>query len=202
MTGMTGEYSEKEKSKKQPSKVKEQTEGYQVEPRYEIIAGMRYEFLSSPKVNHQLLSAGIQQMLYVGCELEGIVLSAPLDVHLDKENVIQPDIIFICNDNLSIIKDQKIQGAPDLLVEILSPSTGGRDKVMKKELYERFGVREYWVVDPVHFTVDQFMLHNGSYVLHGVYDRNGIVRSPNFPCMLVDISRLYRKMERFMPIDE
>jgi Uma2 family endonuclease len=90
----------------------------------------------------------------------GKCLYAPMDVYLDNRNVVQPDILFIANENLSIIKDGKIKGAPDLIIEILS---GNRkyDTKTKKELYEAFGVKEYFIVDPdTKETITYY--HNGS----------------------------------------
>jgi Uma2 family endonuclease len=90
----------------------------------------------------------------------GKCLAAPMDVYLDSKNVVQPDILFISTGNLGIIKDGKIKGIPDLLVEILS---GNRnyDIKTKKELYESFGVKEYFVVDPDTKEVLSYY-HNGN----------------------------------------
>lgn len=146
--------------------VKEQTGFYDIPERYEIIDGVRYDFLSSPKITHQALLGQLYFILHSSCHLSGVILLAPMDVHLSVDNIVQPDLIYISNDNLSIMKNEKIMGSPDLLVEILSPSTGSRDKVRKKELYSRFGISEYWIVDPVHSAVDQFVLaEGGGYVL-------------------------------------
>lgn len=78
----------------------------------------------------------------------GICLAAPIDIFFDEKNVLQPDIVFIANENLSIIKDNKIQGSPDLIVEILSEGNKDHDHETKKEVYEKFGIREYFIVDP------------------------------------------------------
>ena len=179
--------------------VKEQTVHYGDFERYEIIGGIRYEFLSSPQVVHQMISAEIEQHLRRGCQMDGVVLDAPIDVHLDENHIVQPDILYISNDRLHIIVDQKIKGTPDLLVEILSPGTGHRDKVIKKELYERFRVKEYWIVDPVHFTVDQFVLQAERLLLHKVYSHGATLTSPCFPCIEIDMDDLYQRVERFMP---
>ncbi len=78
----------------------------------------------------------------------GEVFCAPLDLFFDEKYVLQPDIIFITQENLSIIKDDKIKGVPDLIIEILSPGNPGHDKAVKKEIYEQFGVKEYFIVHP------------------------------------------------------
>lgn len=88
---------------------------------------------------------------------------APYDVYLNRRNAYQPDIIFIANENLHKIKTNGLHGAPDLVIEILSPSSWHYDKGDKKDEYERNGVREYWIVDPTDKTTEGFWLANGEY---------------------------------------
>jgi Uma2 family endonuclease len=189
------------KKDKSTNQVKEQSETYGEFERYEIIGGIRYDFLSSPKVMHQVISAEIEHILRSRCQPDGVILHAPMDVHLDEDNVVQPDIIYIVNHNLQIIIDQKIKGTPDLLIEILSPSTGSRDRVIKKELYERFRVQEYWIVDPVHFTIEQFVLSEDGLNLHAAYGHGSTLKSPHFLCIAIDMDKLYKQVERFIPKD-
>ncbi len=92
-------------------------------------------------------------MLQLGNQIElkkaGELFVAPFDVFLDEEeNAVQPDLIFVSASNLSIVDDGVIHGIPDLLIELLSPGNPTHDTVTKKELYEKFGVKEYWIVDP------------------------------------------------------
>jgi Uma2 family endonuclease len=78
----------------------------------------------------------------------GEVYVAPFDVYMDEHsNAVQPDIIFVSKENESIVKDH-IHGVPDLLIELLSPGNKSHDTVRKKNLYEKFGVKEYWIIDP------------------------------------------------------
>ncbi len=104
----------------------------------------------SPLIWHQSISNIISNQLtnFVLLKKSGIVLVAPIDVFFDKHNVLQPDILFISNENMGIIIDDKIKGAPDFIVEILSKSTGKYDLNQKKLIYEKFGVKEYWIVNP------------------------------------------------------
>lgn len=123
-------------------------------PRYELIEG-ELLLTPSPSPLHQHVAKRIVHAL-VDWELHGklgSVFFAPLDVILSNETVVQPDIIVILNQNRGIIKE-KIEGAPDLLVEILSPPTSDRDRILKKRLYYRHGVHEYWVVDPLKQAVE------------------------------------------------
>lgn len=119
----------------------------------------------SPYTNHQriLLKLANQLTNYIEKNHAGEVFIAPYDVHLDKENVYQPDIIFIAKENLSKIKENAFYGAPDLVIEILSPSNAKFDKQDKKEMYEHYGVKEYWIVDPETGSAEGFWLKEGKF---------------------------------------
>jgi Uma2 family endonuclease len=103
----------------------------------------------APSSRHQQILRDIFRQIdkHVLSNQLGEVLFAPVDVYLDEENVYQPDIVFISNQQIHILQE-KINGAPDLIVEILSPGSDKYDKKEKKAVYERSGVKEYWMVDP------------------------------------------------------
>jgi Uma2 family endonuclease len=124
---------------------------------YELIRG-RLAMSPAPTPRHQLVQANLffELSRVVRDQEEGHVLSAPLDVRLSDTTVLQPDLVFIGPDRTNRIGDQAIEGAPDLVVEILSPASAHRDLTAKKRLYETHGVREYWVVDPDSETVEVF----------------------------------------------
>jgi Uma2 family endonuclease len=163
---------------------------------------VRYDFLASPKVSHQVLSKALESALDATCYATGIILYAPLDVHFDEDNVVQPDLIYITNENMGIIQDDKIVGAPDLLVEVMSPITGIRDKTKKRILYEKFGVKEYWIVDPVHLTVDQFALKDGKLGWVATLSNEDTLASERFPCIAVNFSAVFGAAARFRMVDE
>jgi Uma2 family endonuclease len=124
---------------------------------------------ASPFGYHQKLSMKISFLIQLFLEKNpiGQILAAPLDVILEKDfNVLQPDIIFIKNENSYIYHpDGHIHGVPDLLIEIVSPSSVPRDTVDKFRIYEKYGVNEYWIVFPEQKVVEIFTLQNGYYTL-------------------------------------
>jgi Uma2 family endonuclease len=94
----------------------------------------------------------------------GEIFISPFDVYLDElANAVQPDLIFIAADNSSLVQNDAIHGVPDMLLEILSPGNSRHDLVRKKELYERFGVKEYWIINPDTREVTGFLLKAGKY---------------------------------------
>ncbi|TVY11985.1 Uma2 family endonuclease [Paenibacillus cremeus] len=177
-------------TKKKPV-IKEQQGTYDIPERYEIIGGVRYDFLSSPKVAHQSILGNFYRSIHTTCHLNGKIYLAPLDVHFDEDNIVQPDVIYIANENLGIIRDGYIFGAPDLLVEILSRSTSRRDKTLKKSLYEANGVKEYWLADPHYRMVEQFALVNGTYRLINTLTEEQTLTSPSFSCISIDLSTIF-----------
>lgn len=115
---------------------------------FELIKGQLVEE-PSPSYSHQklLLELASQIRNHLQNHPLGQIQVAPLDVYFDEHNVLQPDIIFIASDNQHLIHETGIHGAPDLIIEILSPSTAYQDMKEKKLIYEKFGVKEYWLID-------------------------------------------------------
>lgn len=177
--------------------VKEQTEAYDPFDRYEIIHGIRYDFLPSPGIIHQVIVSELWQALNQTCHPAGIAIVAPMDVYLDEHNTVQPDIVFIRNENLHIVTKQRIEGTPDLLVEILSPSSGKHDRSRKKLLYEAFGVKEYWIVDPVHYTIEQYALEGQCFTLRAIYGEGDTISSDLLSCVNINVDRLFQTAKRF-----
>jgi len=134
--------------------------------RYELIEG---ELLMTPSPNteHQSISMelGYQMVKFVKDNNLGRIFYAPYDVYLDQENVLEPDILFVSKERLSIIGEKNIQGAPDLVVEIVSESNAYRDVIQKKRLYARFGVKEYWLVIPGEKMIEVYNLDKQGYRL-------------------------------------
>ncbi len=120
----------------------------------------------APNTKHQIVLSEIFNSLfnYVKTKHLGRVLVAPFDVFLNKNNVYQPDIIFIANKNSGGLKENGFHGAPDLIIEILSPATMQFDKEDKKYEYERSGVKEYWIIDPISKLAEGFYLENHEFI--------------------------------------
>lgn len=99
----------------------------------------------------------------------GKTYTAPTEVYLDEYNVYEPDVLYMTADSQCTRKEKRIIGAPELIVELLSPSTAKYDKREKYAGYEQHGVNEYWIVDPVHELVDVWTLESGNFVHQGAY---------------------------------
>ncbi len=149
------------------------------ESRYEIINSELYDMSPTPNSQHQRISRELEFLLisFVKNNKLGEVFDAPMDVILDKRNVVQPDILYVAKENSHIITKKCIEGVPNLVVEIISPSSYYRDQVEKKELYERFGVKEYWIIDPANTVIEIFTLKENKYVLHAFIAEEGKVYS-------------------------
>ena len=115
----------------------------------ELIDGDFY-MVPAPSLKHQRALAKLAFRLSDFVEGKGLgtVVLAPFDVVLSKENVVQPDILYVSRERSSIITESHVNGAPDLVVEVLSPGSAERDRQLKLGLYAKFGVKEYWMVDP------------------------------------------------------
>jgi Uma2 family endonuclease len=132
--------------------------------RHEIIDGRHY-VNPAPSPYHQTVSIrlGYELMRLVEKAGLGRVFDAPIDVHLGRGSLVQPDLVVLRNRNRSQIGPRKLTGVPDMLVEILSPTNRGYDCRTKKRRYERAGVREFWIVDPEDQVVEQYVLRDGRY---------------------------------------
>ncbi len=145
---------------------------------YQLIEG---ELIMSPAPapEHQEVSINLSYKLYnvVKKTKRGKVLYAPVDVYLDQENAYQPDIVVVLEGSRAKITQRGIEGPPDIVVEILSPSTAYYDLLEKKEVYERSGVKEYWIVDPKRKTFEIYTNSQEGFKLLSKAKGEGVVRS-------------------------
>jgi len=185
----------------------------------EMLDGKIYA-MTQPSVNHGKTKGNIFNIFEN--YLENSTCEALLDgtaVYLDEANYVIPDFMVVCNRstikeevcNRSTIKEDGIYGAPNLIAEVLSPSTAYKDRGYKKELYERKGVQEYWIIDPKNKTVEVYVLKDGKYHFEATYvhyeekelqrmtdeERDRVVmdfRTSVFPELSVSIERVFRKL--------
>lgn len=158
--------------------------------RHEIIEGQHY-VTPSPITRHQRISRHTHFQLYEQIELagHGEVFDAPTDVLLSDIDIVVPDIFVILAGNASIIGEKNIQGAPDLVVEITSPSTKSRDLKLKRLLYEKRGVPEYWVILVDEDAVEKFVLERGAYVSRGKFRES--IGFDGLAGVCVDLTRVW-----------
>ena len=160
--------------------------------RYEILDGELY-VVAAPNIKHQRVSKRLETYLIRQVEERGLgeVLHAPCDVVFSEENVAQPDILFVRQERRGIIGEMNIPGAPDLVIEILSPGTRTKDLEIKRKIYAAFGVKEYWVVDPESATVEVLIWSEPGYVRAGVYDRSQRLSSPLLPELNLPLDQVF-----------
>jgi Uma2 family endonuclease len=129
-------------------------EDYRATPegtRYQLVEGDLHRMSPSPSRFHQEIVLNLAEILRAVARRggQGNVYVAPIDVYLDDHNVVQPDVVFVSRANAGILADDGVHGAPDLVIEVVSPSTAQLDKTAKRRVYARSGVKEMWLVDPV-----------------------------------------------------
>ena len=160
----------------------------------------------SPGYGHQLVVKNLLRLLdrHVGLLKPGVVLQGPLDVILSDEDIVLPDIIYISRERYSIIR-KNIHGAPDLVVEVLSPRDAARDRELKMKLYAKYGVKEYWLADPQTETVEVYALRRGLpwegaarnktvyYELHGLFGDGNTVTSRVLPAFEAKVDEMFAK---------
>ena len=146
---------------------------------YELFDGEIME-RSTPSLIHQAVCRELLTELDTFIEENklGEIFSAPVDLNLDEHNAFQPDLAFISKERSFLIEDDDyIKGAPDLVVEIISPGTVKKDRVIKKNLCERFAIREYWLVDPLNKGIEIYIMQEDKYVLHDLQEISGKISS-------------------------
>ena len=160
--------------------------------RYELIDGVLI-MVPAPNIAHQRshASLGVQMWSFVRQHDLGRVFLAPTDVVLSDTDVVQPDVLFISKERQHIITEANIQGAPDLVVEILSPSTSRNDWREKRDLYAEHGVNEYWVVDTANRVVYVMLLKDGVLEIVETYASGDVLTSPTLKGFEVSVDDLF-----------
>ena len=160
--------------------------------RYEILDG-ELSVTPAPRVNHQRISRRLLRFLddHVRANNLGEIFAAPTDVILAPNTVVQPDLIFIANDRANIITGRAIEGAPTLVVEILSPTTQQTDRVTKAQLYSKYRVPYYWLIDPDRQLLEAYELSGEQYGLVSKAQHADLFTSSVFPGLAFQIGNLW-----------
>ncbi|MBI5917117.1 MAG: Uma2 family endonuclease [Bacteroidetes bacterium] len=161
---------------------------------YELINGELVR-KQSPTIRHQNISGNIyfQLRLFVQKKSLGKVLTAPLDVVLDDGNAYHPDVLFVKKDRYHILdeKEEVVIGAPDLVVEILSKGTAIYDKGDKKDIYEKYGVREYWLIEPRNKSIEIYSFVEQRFKLVQYAEETGTVQSLVLKGFKIDLTKIF-----------
>lgn len=158
--------------------------------RWELISGTAYNMTPAPSLKHQNIAGTIYRILgnkLIGKSCKPFI--APTDVILSEQDIVQPDVIVVCDKNK--ITEVNIQGAPDLVVEVLSPSTAIKDKREKKALYEKHGVREYLLIDPAENYVERFVLCDGVFGLPEIFGPGEVLALKSLEGLEVLLSEVF-----------
>jgi len=172
--------------------------------RYELIDGNAYAMSPAPDLAHQDVAGEIYLQARLALKGKSCrAFIAPVDVRLPKQNetdesidtVVQPDVLVVCDS--SKLDRRGVRGAPDWIVEVLSPSTAGHDQIRKRNLYERHGVKEYWLVHPVDRVLTAYRLIDGEYGKPELYELNGETQVGVLPDIVIRWDELVMRL----PVD-
>ena len=160
--------------------------------RYQLIEGALVRE-PAPTVTHQrvLLRLALLVTPFVEDNRLGEVLLAPTDVYLSDTNVVQPDLLFVSAARAGIITERDVHGPPDLVVEIASPSTQHRDHGVKLDIYARYVVSEYWLVDPATKAVETLRLEDGRFIATGHLGPADTLTSPLLPGLTIPLGKVF-----------
>ncbi len=160
---------------------------------YELINGNIVR-RSSPHSIHQIIQFNLMRLLgnYIVEKKLGQLMDAPMDVIFDDDNATQPDVFFIKKEREKIIEmNGPVWGAPDLVIEVISEGTAKNDRIFKKELYERCGVSEYWIVDPPSKSIEVYTLDNQHYTLLDFFEIEGKLKSKLLADLDMDLKEVF-----------
>jgi Uma2 family endonuclease len=163
--------------------------------RHELIDGEHF-VTPSPRSVHQLIAGNLYYLLrdYLKSHPLGVVMIAPYDIVLSQFDVVVPDLVYFTRERFEQVVDEKnAQGPPNLAVEVLSPRSRRRDELIKRRLYERVGIEEYWVIDPEIDTVRVYRSSDGTYAraIDFALDRGDVLTSPFFPELSLALSDVF-----------
>ncbi|MBN1671050.1 MAG: Uma2 family endonuclease [Kiritimatiellae bacterium] len=158
--------------------------------RWEIVAGESYAMTPAPSTRHQQVVGEVFAQLhghFAGKSCRAFV--SPMDVRLTEQDVVQPDVLVVCAPDR--VRRSHIEGAPTLVVEVVSPSSALHDHVRKMALYARAGVQEVWLVTPYPWLAEVFALDGATYRLAGSYTKEDTLESPTFPDLRIELAAVF-----------
>ena len=160
--------------------------------RYELLNG-ELVMPPAPLTGHQMISIALASRLYLFVEEKGLgtVVAALTDVVLSDTDVVQPDVLFVSSQRIHILTRENIQGAPDLVVEILSPATSERDRTIKLDLYAQHGVKEYWIVDSDARMITVLLRDERGFEVAGIYREGQTLRSPTLAGFTIELDAIF-----------
>jgi len=162
--------------------------------RYEVLEGMLIKE-PSPNVMHQRVSRRLQRILedyFWEVDPKGEIFNAPLDVTFGDITVVQPDVFYVSGKQKIIVKEARIDGPPALVVEVLSPSSGRKDRLQKMRIYQKAQVQHYWIVDPEQKTLECFALRDGLYALVAAGMDEDVVEHPDFAGLAIALKDIFQ----------
>jgi Uma2 family endonuclease len=147
----------------------------------------------SPTPYHQFVCSNLNDILKAaGKKNGGICYFAPIDLFIDQKSVYQPDLLFLSRENRKIVSTRGIEGVPDIVVEIISPSNSFMDRNVKRKTYQRIGVKEYWIVDPANKTIEIYNSIQKNWDTPSLYlAEEGIVTSSVISELQFDLSEIF-----------
>ena len=164
--------------------------------RHELIDGEHY-VTPSPNMRHQQISMNLTLMIGGWLEAHplGRLFYAPFDVVFSKFDVVEPDVLYVSNERSNVLTAPNVQGAPDLVIEIGSPSTRQRDETVKRRLYERSDVSEYWIVDPDIEVVRVYRRSGDSFARPVELSREAgdVLTTDLLPALELPLARIFRE---------
>ncbi len=163
-------------------------------PYYQLIEGELY-MSPSPNWFHQEIVTNLARIFlqYLNQHDIGKIFFAPLDTFLTDLNVYQPDVMFISHERKSILKEDGVDGAPDFVVEILSPRTAKYDRGAKRDIYGRTGVQELWIVDPELKAVQVYRFAESADAPFATYTGKQKFSTPVFPDLIVSVGEIFKR---------
>lgn len=183
--------------KKRPDRVEEELITYEIYAalpedgnRYEIVDGA-LELLPGPNMPHQSVGGELFHLMKMTCRSDYLIFIAPFDVILSDIDVRQPDVMAVHRSRAEIVTMRGVEGPPDLVAEVLSPGSRKRDKVGKMATYAKYGVPEYWIIDPDAVTLERYVLQGERYELASLFEEPDRIASDKLPCVTFHVRDLF-----------